>query len=235
MGATGSDREGSTTPALDGSHGGRDARWADPSRATGFSDAVFAIIITLLVLELPPPKGEPGHMLSDLLAQWPAYLAYVASYLTVGVVWTNHRAAFHHIRRMDWGLYWVNLGVLFATGLLPFPTVMVARAIGEGNLADQRTAVALYTVIGMLVTLSWVLFFHYLSRRPQLLAHDGDHAFFASERRRGVYGAITYVGAGLLGALLAPKLGLAFFVLAPIFYALTSEGSSGWPGMRRGT
>ena len=48
-----------------------------------------------------------------------------------------------------------------------------------------------------------------------------------------MYGAITYVGAGLLGALVAPKLGLAFFVLAPIFYALTSEGPFGWPGIRR--
>jgi hypothetical protein len=51
---------------------------------------------------------------------------------------------------------------------------------------------------------------------------------------RGIYGAITSVGAGLLGALVAAKLALAFFVLAPIYYALTSEGPSGWPGMRRG-
>ena len=173
-------------------------------------------------------------MLPDLLAQWPSYLAYVASYLVIGVVWTTHRAVFHHIRRMDRGLYWVNLGVLFATGLLPFPTAMVARAMGTGNLADERTAVALYAGLGTLVTLSWAYFFHYVSRRPTLLAHDDDDAYFVSHRTRARFGTVTYVGAALLGVLVAPNLALAIFVLEPIFYALTSEGLPGWPSRKRG-
>jgi uncharacterized membrane protein len=222
VGATGPDRP--LAPAEDRGDDGHASRWDDPHRAAGFSDAVFAIIITLLVLDLLPPEGEPGHLLPDLLAQWPAYLAYVASYLIVGVVWMNHRATFHHIRRMDWTSYWLNLGVLFGTGLLPFPTAIVARAMGTGNLADERTAVALYAVIVVLGTLSWVLFWQYLGRHPALLAHADDSAFFARARGRAVLGAIIYVGAGLLGVLLAPKLALAIFVLAPIFYALTSEG-----------
>jgi uncharacterized membrane protein len=214
---------------------GHRSSWDEPDRAIFFSDGVFAIVITLLVLALVPESGEPGHMLSDLLAQWPAYLAYLASYLTVGVIWTNHRAVFHHIRRMDWALYWLNLGVLFATGLLPFPTAMVARAIGEGNRADEQTAVVLYAAISTAVLLSWVLFFHYVSRHPQLLAHDDDPAFFAGYRRRTAVGGIVYVGAGFLGALVAPILALVIFVVAPIFYALTSEGPPGWRGRRRGT
>jgi uncharacterized membrane protein len=162
-------------------------------------------------------------------------LAYVASYLIVGVAWMNHRATFHHIRRMDWGLYWLNLGVLFGTGLLPFPTAMVARAFGTRNLVDQQTAVGLYAVIAILGTLSWLLFWRYLSGHPEVLAHDEDAAFFASQRTRAVIGAVFYVSAGLLGVLVAPKLALAIFVLAPIFYALTSEGLSGWIGSRRGS
>ena len=235
MGVTGPGRDRSTSPAEEASDGGHASHWDDPHRATGFSDAVFAIIITLLVLDLPPPEGEPGQMLADLLARWPAYLAYVASYLTVGVVWTNHRATFHHIRRMDWGLYWLNLGVLFGTGLLPFPTAMLARAFGTGNLADERTAVGLYVVISILGTVGWLLFWHYLSGHPELLAHDEDAAFFARERTRAVTGAAVYVVAGLLGVLMAPKLALAIFVLAPIFYALTSEGLPRWPGIGRGS
>ena len=207
MGVTGPGRDRSTSPAEEASDGGHASHWDDPHRATGFSDAVFAIIITLLVLDLPPPEGEPGQMLADLLARWPAYLAYVASYLTVGVVWINHRATFHHIRRMDWGLYWLNLGVLFGTGLVPFPTAMVARAFGTRNLADQQTAVALYAVIGILGTLSWLLFWQYLSGHPELLAHDEDAAFFASQRTRAVAGAVVYVGAGLLGVPRGPKTG----------------------------
>jgi len=233
--ATEPDRDPSIRPAEDRTDGGHASHWDDPHRATGFSDAVFAIIITLLVLDLPPPEGEPGQMLPDLLAQWPAYLAYVASYLTVGVVWINHRATFHHILRMDWGLYWLNLGVLFGTGLLPFPTAMVARAFGTGNFTDERTAVGLYALVAILGTLSWLLFWHYLSGHPEVLAHDEDAAFFARQRTRAVVGAVFYVSAGLLGSLIAPKLALAIFVLAPIFYALTSEGRPGWPGMRRGS
>ena len=234
MGRTKPDQPQVLPAAPEGSDSGHASHWDDPHRATGFSDAVFAIIITLLVLELPPPEGEPGHMLADLLAQWPAYLAYVASYLTIGVVWMNHRAVFHHIRRMDWGLYWVNLGVLFGVGLLPFLTAMVARAMGNGNLADQQAAVGLYALIAAVATLSWVLFLSYVSGHPELLAHDEDPTFFVGRRTRVVVGTVTYVGAGLLGSLVAPKLGLVIFVLAPIFYALTSEGPPGWPGRGRG-
>jgi uncharacterized membrane protein len=235
VGAIDPDPPQSKSTAENASDSGHASHWDNPGRATGFSDAVFAIIITLLVLDLIPPEGEPGHMLPDLLAQWPAYLAYVASYLVIGVVWTNHRAVFHHIRRMDWGLDWVNLGVLFATGLLPFLTAMVARAMGTGNLADERTAVALYAGLGTLVTLSWVFFFHYVSRRPELLAHDVGDAYFVSHCTRALFGTVTYVVAALLGSLVAPKLALAIFVLAPIFYALTSEGLPGWRASRRTT
>ena len=235
MGATGTDRNRSTSPAEEASDGGHAGRWDDPHRATGFSDAVFAIVITLLALDLIPPEREPGHLLSGLVDQWPSYVAYVASYLTIGVAWTNHRAVFHHIRRMDWGLYWVNLAVLFATGVLPFPTAVVAEAFRAGNFDDERTAVGLYTVIGILGTLSWLLFWQYLSGHPELLAHEEDDVFFASERTRAVIGAVFYAGAGLLGFLVAPKLALAIFVLGPIFYALTSEGLPRLPGSGRGS
>jgi len=235
--ATGTDRDRdrSKATAEDRDVSGHAARWADPVRAITFSDAVFAIIITLLALDLIPPEWEPGHLLRELIGRWPTYVAYLASYLVVGVVWTNHRAVFHHVRRMDWTLQWANLGVVFGTGLLPFPTAVVADAIGAGNPADERTAVALYAVIGTLTTLSWLLLFHYLSGHPELLKHDDDGPFFASERVRAVFGAAGYIGAGVLGALVSPLLALAIFVLLPIFYGLTSERLAGVLGSKRGT
>ncbi len=72
---------------------------SDTGRAEAFSDAILAIVITLLVLDLRVPDMKPGHLLSGLLAQWPGYVAYVASYLYVAVVWLNHKAAFGRIRR----------------------------------------------------------------------------------------------------------------------------------------
>jgi TMEM175 potassium channel family protein len=214
----------STSTAGDDQSAGHAVGWADPSRAIAFSDGVLAIIITLLVLDLRPPDGEPGQLLTGLLNQWPTYLAYLASYLYVGVVWTNHKAVFRHIRSMDTGLHWVNLAVLFTTGLLPFPTAVMAKAIGAGNLADEQTAVGLYALIGTLLCLSWLLFFHYLSRHPEALQHEDDDRFFASERLRAVVGAGLYAIAGVMGYLVAPGLALAIFIALPIFYAITSEG-----------
>lgn len=224
MGASETERRRLDAAAAEEAFGAQPMGWADRDRAVAFSDGVLAIIITLLVLDLRPPEGEPGQLLSRLLNQWPTYLAYIASYLYVGVAWTNHKAVFRHIRWMTPRLHWLNLFVLFTTGLLPFPTAVVAAAVDGGNRADEQAAVVLYAVIGTLLCLSWLLFFHYLSRHAEVLQHEDDDAFFAGERLRAVVGAVLYVGAGLLGYLLSPLLGLTIFIVLPIFYAISSEG-----------
>ena len=159
----------------------RVTRLSDTARVEAFSDGVFAIIITLLVLDVRTPMVGPGQLLSGLLQQWPTYLAYVTSFLYVGVVWQNHHAAFDRIRLIDHGLHWANLGLLFTTALLPFPTVVISDAIQKGNAADARTAVGLYALIGALLCVSWLVFFRYLSRHPQLIDEHVDEGFFDRE------------------------------------------------------
>jgi uncharacterized membrane protein len=198
--------------------------WADTVRAEAFSDGVLAIIITLLVLDLRPPDTEPGQLLPGLLRQWPAYFAYVVSYLYVGIVWTNHKAAFRRIRWADKGLHWVNLLVLFVTGLLPFPTAVVSRTLETGNLADERVAIALYAVIGALLSLSWLVFYEYLCRHPELIEQGTDRAYFPSGRVRALAGAALLALGGVPGYLVTPLLGLAIFLVIPIFWGITTEG-----------
>ena len=82
---------------------------AESNRVEAFSDGVLAIAITLLVLDLRT-AGHPGHVGGDLLAQWPTYLAYVASFIYIGVVWVNHHALFTRIASVDTGLLNVSLG-----------------------------------------------------------------------------------------------------------------------------
>ena len=202
---------------------------SDTRRAEAFSDGVFAIIITLLVLDLRPPEVGPGQLLTGLLQQWPTYLAYLTSYLYVGVVWTNHKAAFRRIRAIDRGLHWANLGVLFATGLLPFPTAVVADAIQAGDPADSRTAVGLYALIGALLCVSWLGFYHYLSRHPELTEGDVSDDFFPRERARAWIGVAAYTVAGILGVVVVQWVALAIFLVLPIFYGLTSEGLDALP------
>lgn len=208
--------------------------WADTVRAEAFSDGVLAIIITLLVLDLRPPDTEPGQLLSGLISQWPSYLAYVVSYLYVGIVWTNHKAAFRRIRWTNQGLHWVNLLVLFVTGLLPFPTAVVSRTLESGNLTDEQVAIALYALIGMLLSVSWFIFYEYLCRHPDLIEPGTDPAYFPSGRIRALVGAALYVLGGVAGYLLNPLLGLVIFLIIPIFWGLTSEGLYTWP-LRRST
>ena len=83
---------------------------SDTARVEAFSDGVLAIVITLLVLDLRVPAHEPGKLLDGLLDEWPTYVAFVTSFLYVGIVWLNHHAAFRRIRLVDRGLHWVNLG-----------------------------------------------------------------------------------------------------------------------------
>ncbi|BCB76150.1 hypothetical protein GCM10022251_68220 [Phytohabitans flavus] len=196
----------------------------DTGRAEAFSDGVLAIVITLLVLNLRVPVTEPGDLREGLLDQWPAYVAYVASFGNVAVVWLNHRAAFARLRRSSRGLQWANLFVLFTTVLLPFPTAVVSRALQDENLTDQRTAVVLYALANILLSVSWAMFFQYLMRHPEISAEEVETPFFRGERLRSLVGVVLYAVGALIGYLVEPLLALAFFVALPIFYGVTSTG-----------
>lgn len=208
---------------------------SDTGRAEAFSDGVFAIIITLLVLELKLPEGEPGQLLSGLLQQWGTYLAYVTSYLYVAVVWLTHHAAFQRIRSINRGLHWANIGVLFATALLPFATnvIITAEVAQKGNPTDARVAVGLYSLVGVLLCVSWLCFFHSLSQHPESTEEDVENDFFTRERTRAWVGVGLYIAAGVIGYFVAPWVALVIFLALPVFYGITSEGLYELSGVAR--
>jgi uncharacterized membrane protein len=205
----------------------------DTARLVAFSDAVFAIVITLLVLDLRPPNVPRGRLLSGLVQEWPGYLAYVTSFLYVGVVWQNHKAAFHRIRLVDRTLHWANLGVLFTTVALPFPTAVLSNAMRLGDRRDVQTAVALYAAVGAVLCLSWLLLDEALYRRPQVLCEPGQAVGFRADRLRAVIGVLLYTVAGFLGVLVAPPIALGIFLVLPAFYGLTSHGRASAPAFAR--
>ncbi len=197
---------------------------SDPSRAVAFSDAVIAIVITLLVLDLRPPDSEPGQLLAGLLEEWPTYLAYAASYVYLAVIWLNHKAAFTRIREMDRGLQWANLGILATLALVPWPTAVIAETARTGNLTDERVAVGLYALVGALLCLSWLVFFSHLARHPDLTKEEVDDSYFARERPRALIGVVLYLAAGAAGVLIHPLVASVIFLLLPAFYGFTSHG-----------
>jgi uncharacterized membrane protein len=207
---------------------------SDTSRAVAFSDAIIAIVITLLVLELSPPDSKPGGLLAALLGEWPTYLAYAASYVYLAVIWLNHKAAFTRIKEMDRGLQWANLGILATLALVPWPTAIIAETARTGNLTDERVAVGLYALVGALLCLSWLVFFSHLARHPELTNDDVDDSYFARERPRAIIGVALYLAAGTAGVLIHPLVASVIFLLLPAFYGLTSHGIDQGRALLRG-
>jgi len=210
-------------------------RLSDGSRVEGFSDGVFAITITLLVFELHRPAGAPGTLAQQLWRQWPSYLAFLASFIYVGVIWLNHHSAFTRIRSADRGLHWWNLMVLLTTSLLPFPTAVLASTWPSGSVDDRRVAVVVYALLAAGMCLSWLAVFGHLHLRPHLQEPDTEPGYFARGRIRAWIGIAAYALAAVIGWLLSPVAAVMIFIAIPVFYGLTSESIAGISPTARGS
>ena len=192
-----------------------DGRLSEKTRVEFFSDGVFAIAVTLLVLELAIPETR-GSFRDDLLHEWLRYVAYLAAFATIGVLWLTHHTAFARIRLVDTGLLWRNLAVLLTASLFPFPTAVIANAYRIGDGADQAAGVVVYAVVGMLSGASWLLFLAYLRSHPALMEADANIDRYWLEAP--VLTIAGYAVAGLIGWFLSPGAALGIFFFFPIFY-----------------
>ena len=126
-------------------------------RMEAFSDGVFAIAITLLILEISVPETAFEDLWSGIAHQWPSYLAYVTSFLTIGGIWAAHHGIFRRLAYANQRLMLLNLLLLMAVSFLPFPTKLMAEAIHNEGAA--RTAVIFYggtlLVISLLLSALW--------------------------------------------------------------------------------
>jgi len=196
----------------------------EPRRSEGLSDASFSIIITLLVLEIHRPNVGPGGLAHELLAAWSSYLAYVLAFIYVGIVWLNHHYLFERLQRVDFPLNAINLAIIGTSALIPFPTGVLADAFRNGNLEDQRAAVILYAVVGVLMSAAWLPAFHHLYRHPELLKPHLPPTTFVHQIMRPLIGIPIYVIAALVGWFSRPALAVGIFVLAVVYYCWTSQG-----------
>ncbi|HEX6760860.1 MAG TPA: TMEM175 family protein [Propionibacteriaceae bacterium] len=128
------------------------------SRMEAFSDGVFAIAITLLVLELSLPEGSEGHLLRAVLDLWPSYLAYIVSFATIGATWLGHNSITHYMHGANATLLRLNLALLLVVSFLPFPTKLVAEYLGSRE--DEKVAATIFGVtllaVTSLLSLMWV-------------------------------------------------------------------------------
>ena len=136
----------------------------ETARIEAFSDGVFAIAITLLILEIQvPPQTPHGGLRNALVNLWPSYLAFLASFMTIGVMWLNHHRLFTLINKKDDGLIAFNLLLLLGVTWLPFPTALLAEHL-LGSHADQQVAALVYAGSFLALAVVFNVMWHYAVR-----------------------------------------------------------------------
>ena len=194
----------------------------DTGRLVAFSDAVFAITITLLILEIRPP-ADYGNLLH--LALWPSYLAYGVTFLFIGQVWANHHVMFDHIRAADRVVLLLNTLLLMSVVFLPFATSVLAGSLRDGH--GQRTAVCFYGIAFDVTALTFNAVWQYASRH-QLLSEALDSEGATAIGRRFQL-ALAWLTTAVLLGLLLPGLGVVLIAAFNAFYWLPIRGESPRP------
>lgn len=186
------------------------------ARLEAFSDGVFAIAITLLVLTIPTP--DDYHHLGDALTeQWPAYAAYLVSFAVIGIMWVNHHSLIGHFARLDRNAVYLNLVLLATVVFVPYPTGIFGEALQRGE--GERVAAVFYSIVMTVNALAWASLWLYGSARRRLLAPD----FPESQRRTATilftFGTVIY-GLTIVVGVINAYACLAVHGAVAVYYAL---------------
>ena len=181
------------------------------SRMEAFSDGVFSIAATLLVLDIA--LHPPGTPLEQLRHAWPAYLGYVISFLTIGAAWLVHSALTDRLTRADSLLLRINLMLLLVVAFLPFPTKLIADALHDANA--ERVYVTLYGLTLLTIRLLGSALDWY-ARHERLYSHDQADEELQTDRRKLWPVVVGYVVAILIGVA-APTAGVMLYLVLAVY------------------
>jgi len=187
------------------------------TRLEAFSDGVFAIAITLLIIEIHVPAREHAETLGhELLRSWPSYLGYLTSFLTIGVMWINHHYVFELIGRVDRTMLLLNTLLLMLIAFVPFPTAVLAQFIQTDG---ARAAAVLYGATLTLTAMTYFAWWRYASAGRRLIGNEVPDDVIDDITRAYTPGTLLY-GGGALIAFLEPWLSAAAYLAIAVFYAL---------------
>lgn len=199
----------------------------ETNRIEAFSDGVFAVAITILVFGITVPRGLPQgqRLLPALLGQWPAFLAFLTSFATVGIMWINHHALFTHIRRSDHNLLVLNGLLLLGVTFVTFPTALVAEYIQH---RDAKTAALVYSGTFVVIAILFNLLWRYAAHNNRLLRRDVDRRAVEAITKSYSWGPPMYLISFVLASISAEG-SLILNMAMAVFFALP-RGRSGGAG-----
>jgi uncharacterized membrane protein len=197
-------------------------RWGT-GRIEAFSDAVFAIAITLLVLEISVPESDFEHLWKGIADQWPSYLGYATSFLTIGGLWFIHHGIFRRLASADTIVMRLNLLLLMLVAFLPFPTKLVAETIDLTS--PERAAVIFYGLVLLSISVVIGSLWRYVAAHRELLEPDVTDEDVAAMTLLTTPTMGFYVVVVLL-ALLAPTVAAFGYLVIAVVAVFRTRGDS---------
>jgi uncharacterized membrane protein len=190
------------------------------NRLEAFSDGVFAVAITLLVLEINVPGGE--NLWHQLKEEWPSFAAFAVSFWVIGIIWVNHHGVIDHLRRADRGVLYLNLLVLMTVVFIPFSTELFAVHLKSG--ADEKVAAIVYSSSFLAMGVSFGLLWTYVTSHREALGVSLTDEEVRSTRRSFLIGNPIYVLAFAM-SFVSPAAVLAIVALVAFYYAIVGMRS----------
>lgn len=185
-----------------------------------FSDGVFAIATTLLVLEITVPQiGNDGNLFQALLDLWPSYLAYLVSFLTIGVMWINHHFLIGLYQRVDRPLLFLNLGLLAVVAFIPFPTAVLAEYLVQGTPSQLSAATMLYGLVMIALAAMFTLIWLHTRSAVDSLRDANASAGIVGRALKFCFISLGLYVAAIILALLLPVAALVLFVLVVLLFS----------------
>jgi TMEM175 potassium channel family protein len=189
---------------------------SETARLETFSDGVFAIAATLLILDVK--LSGHGSVEHQLVHAWPSYAAYAISFATLGIVWVNHHTVFRQIGRVDRTFLFINVLFLMVIAFSPFPTRVLAEHLREGSKAAAFAYGLTFTAMAICYGGLW--FYAAIGRR--LIADDADQRVVSGISRSFAPGWFIYLVA-TLSSLISAWLAVVLYAAIAIFYVLESS------------
>ncbi len=189
-------------------------------RIEAFSDGVFAIAITLLILSVAVPELSTqeilkGQLIPHLISLWPKFLSYIISFSVIGIFWVGHHIMFGYIKRSDRVLMWLNIILLMIISFIPFPAALM------GEYGKEQISIIIYGGTLVLAGLAFKLLWMYASYNHRLIDKNLDPSIIAIGSKAILVAPLVY-GIAIGVSFINPLISILIYILVPLLYILPS-------------